>query len=147
MPLFSYKKHSNIVNSTSIMTLFSCSVVSDSLQCHGLQHTKLPYLSPSPRAYSNSCPLSWWCHPTISSFVVPFSSCLQSFLASASRDPQFLGGQSSGSQWGGHWAQPSFPEFSLRECMCSIASVRIWRIQKSRCFFVQSIPIWMPNSC
>ena len=63
---------------------FSHSVVSDSLRPHGLQHTRPPYPSPSPRVCSNSCPLSWWCHPTISSFVVPFSSCLQSFPASGS---------------------------------------------------------------
>ena len=62
---------------------FSCSVVSDSLWPHGLQHAKLPCPSPTPGAYSNSCPLSWWCHPTISS-VVPFSSHLQSFPASGS---------------------------------------------------------------
>ena len=49
---------------------------------HGLQHNRLPCPSPTPRACSNSCPSSWWCHPTISSSVVPFSSCLQSFLAS-----------------------------------------------------------------
>ena len=48
---------------------------------HGLQHTRPPCPSPTPRVYSNLCPLSWWCHPTISSFVVPFSSCLQSFPA------------------------------------------------------------------
>ena len=53
---------------------FSCSVISDSLQTHGLQHTRLPSLLPTPGAYSNSCPSSWWCHPTISSSVVPFSS-------------------------------------------------------------------------
>ena len=52
--------------------LFSCSVVSDSLWPHGLQHAGLPCPSPTPRAYSNSCPMSWWCHPTISSSVVPF---------------------------------------------------------------------------
>ena len=63
---------------------FSCSVVSDSLQPHGLQHTRPPCPSPTPGAYSNSCPLSRWCHPTISSSVVLFSSCLQSFRASAS---------------------------------------------------------------
>ena len=63
---------------------FSHSVVSNSLQPHGLQHTRLPHPSPTPRAYSNSCPLSWWCLPIISSFVVPFSSHLQSFLASGS---------------------------------------------------------------
>ena len=55
---------------------FSHSVVSDSLQLHGLQHARLLCPSPTPRAYSNSCPLSWWCHPTILSSVVPFSSCL-----------------------------------------------------------------------
>ena len=56
--------------------------MSDSLQSHGLQHTRLPCPSPTPRVYSNSCPSSQWCHPTISSSVVPFSLCLQSFPAS-----------------------------------------------------------------
>ena len=60
------------------------SVVSDSLWPHGLQHARLPCLSPTPRAYSNSCPSHQWCHPTISSSVVPFSSSLQSFPASGS---------------------------------------------------------------
>ena len=63
---------------------FSRSVMSDSLWPHGLQHTRLPCSSPSPGACSDSCPLSWWCHPAISSSVVPFSSCLQSFQASES---------------------------------------------------------------
>jgi len=58
--------------------------MSDSLWPHGLQHTRLPCPSPTPGAYSNSCPLSRWCHPTISSSVIPFSSRLQSFLASGS---------------------------------------------------------------
>ena len=58
---------------------FSRSVVSDSLWPHGLQHARPPCPAPIPRVYSNSCPLSWWCHPTISSSVVCFSSCLQSF--------------------------------------------------------------------
>ena len=62
----------------------SHSVMSDSLQPPGLQHTRLPCPSPTPRAYSNSCPLSWWCHPTIASSVAPFSSHLQSFPASGS---------------------------------------------------------------
>ena len=57
---------------------FIYSVVSDSLRPHGLQHARLPYPLPTPRACSNSCPLSWWCQPTISSSVIPFSSCLQS---------------------------------------------------------------------
>ena len=79
--------------------LFSCSVMSNSLWPHGLQHTRLLCPSPSPRACSNSCPLSWWCHPTISSSVVPFSSCLQSFPASGSFLMCWLfasGGQSIG---------------------------------------------------
>ena len=58
---------------------FSCSVVSDSLQSHGLQHTRLPCSSQTPRGFTNSCPLSQGCHPTISSSVVPFSSRLQTF--------------------------------------------------------------------
>ena len=62
----------------------SSSVVSNSLRPHGLQHARLPCPSPSPRPCSNSCPLTHWGHPTISSSVIPFSSCLQSFPASGS---------------------------------------------------------------
>ena len=58
------------------------SVVSDCLRPHGLQHTRPPCSSPTPGVYSSSCPLSWWYHPIISSSVVPFSSCLHSFLTS-----------------------------------------------------------------
>ena len=75
------------------------SVVSDSLRPHGLQHARPPCLSPTPGVYSNSCPLSWWCHPTISSSVIPFFSRLQSFPASESFPmSQFFtsGGQSIG---------------------------------------------------
>ena len=61
---------------------FSCSVVSDSLQPHELQHARPPCSSPTPGVHSNSCPSSWWCHPAISSSVVPFSSCSQSLPAS-----------------------------------------------------------------
>ena len=60
---------------------FSHSVRSNSLQPQGLPYAKFPCPSPTPGACSNSCPLSWWCHPTISSTVVPISSCLQSFPA------------------------------------------------------------------
>ena len=60
------------------------SVMSNSLQLHGLQHARLPCPSPTPGACSNSCPSSKWCHPTISSSAVPFSSCPQSFPASGS---------------------------------------------------------------
>ena len=63
---------------------FSCSVTSDFLWPHGLQHTRSPCPSPTPRAHANSCPCSRLCHPTISSSVVPFSYPLQSFLASGS---------------------------------------------------------------
>ena len=59
--------------------LFRRSVMYNSLQPHGLQHARVPCLSPSPRACSNSCPWSRWCHPSISSSVTPFSFCLQSF--------------------------------------------------------------------
>ena len=62
----------------------SCSIMSNSLWPHGLQLARLPCPSSTPGAYSNSCPSSWWCHPTISSSVVPFSFCLKSFPASGS---------------------------------------------------------------
>ena len=78
---------------------FSHSVVSDSLQPHGLQHPRPPSPSPTPGAYSNSCSLSQWCHPTISSSVVPVSSYLQSFPTSGSFQMSQLfvsGGQSIG---------------------------------------------------
>ena len=78
---------------------FSYLVVSNCLQPHGLQHARLPCPSPTPGACSNSCPLSRWCHPTISSSVIPFFSCLQSFPAPASFPmSQFFasGGQSIG---------------------------------------------------
>ena len=61
---------------------FSCSVVSNSLRPHEVQHTRSPCPFPAPGVYSNSCPLSWWCHPTISSSQPSLSSCLQSFPAS-----------------------------------------------------------------
>ena len=78
---------------------FSRSVLPYSLQPHGLQHARLPCQSPTPRVCSNSCPVFWWCHPTISSSVIPFSSCLQSFPAWGSFPmSQFFasGGQSFG---------------------------------------------------
>ena len=63
---------------------FSCSVMSDSLRPHELQHTRPPCPSPTPRVHPNPCPSSWWYHPTISSSVIPSSSCPQSFPASGS---------------------------------------------------------------
>ena len=78
---------------------FSRSVVSNSLWPCGPQHARPPCPSPTPVVYSSLCPLSWWCHPTISSSVVPFSSCPQSFPASGSFQMNqlfALGGQSIG---------------------------------------------------
>ena len=63
---------------------FSHSVISDSLRPHELQHARPPCSSPTPGVHPNPCPLSWWCHPTISSSLIPFSSCPQSFPASGS---------------------------------------------------------------
>ena len=82
-----------------LLLLFSCSVMSNSFWLHGLQHARLPCPSPSPEACSNLCPLSWWCHPTISSSVIPFFSCLQSFPASGAFQMSQLftsGGQNIG---------------------------------------------------
>ena len=78
---------------------FSLSAMSDSLQTHELDHARLPCPSPTPGVHSNSCPLSQWCHPTMSSSVLPFYSHLQSFPTSASfQMSQFFtsGGQSIG---------------------------------------------------
>ena len=91
--LFSILQHSK----SSVQ--FSRSVVSNSLRSHGLQHIRPPCPSPTSGVYSNPCPLSRWCHPTISSSVVPFSSCPQSFPASGSFPMSQLfvwGGQSTG---------------------------------------------------
>ena len=92
-----------IFNTTNVFQLssvqFSRSVMSNSLQPHGLQNARPPCPSPTPRVYSNSWPLSRWCHPIISSSVIPFSSHLQSFPASGSfQMSQFFtsGGQSIG---------------------------------------------------
>ena len=77
-----YKKKKSIQFHLSVQ--LSLSVVSSSLWSHEPQHVMLPCPSPTPRACSNSCPFSQWCHPTISSSVIPFSSCLQSFPSSRS---------------------------------------------------------------
>ena len=83
----------------NISVQFSCSVVSDSLWSHDLQHAGPPCPSPTPGVHPNSCPLSRWCHPAISSSVIPFSSCPQSLLAPGSFPMSQLfawGGQSIG---------------------------------------------------
>ena len=81
------KSASHKKSSTVLLHLFSSVQslrLSDSLWPHGLQHARPPCPSPTPRVYSKSGPSGWWCHPTISSSVIPFSSCLQSFPASGS---------------------------------------------------------------
>ena len=98
---------------TSIISQFSRSVVSSSLWRHELQHTRPPCPSPTSGVYSNSCPLSQWCHPIISSSVVPFSSCLQSFPASGSfQMSQFF---ASGSQSTGVAASASVLPMSIQD--------------------------------
>ena len=93
--------------------LVSCSVMSDSLWPHGLQHVRLPRLTPSNAAWSHSCLLSQWFHPTISSSVVPFTTCLQSFPASGS----FPMGQhfASGGQSIGVSASASFLPMNIQD--------------------------------
>ena len=77
---------------------FSRSVVSHSLPPHGLQHARPPCPSPTFGVYSNSCPLSWWCHPTISSSVIPFSSCPQSFPTSRGNEAALC------MRWSKYWS-------------------------------------------
>ena len=104
-----------------LLLLFSWSSVSDSLPPHGLQHTRLPCPSLFPGACSNSCPLSRWCHPTISSSLTPFSSCSQSFPAPGSFPmSQFFasGGQSQLESWL-QWTlrtASNRKEVTLRQC-------------------------------
>ena len=94
--------------------MFSHSVMSNSWRPYGLQHTRLPCPSPSPGVCSNSCPLIRWCHPTISSSVVPFSSCPQSFEASGF----FLMSQlfESGGQSTGTSASASVLPMNIQDC-------------------------------
>ena len=93
------KKKKNLTCHEFSSDQFSCSVMSDSLRPHGPQHARLPCPSPTPGVHPNPCTLSGWCHPTISSSLVPFSSCRQSFPASGSFQMSQLftsGGQSVG---------------------------------------------------
>jgi len=92
---------------------FSHSVVSDSLQPHKVQHARPPRPTPTPGAHPNSCPLTWWCHPAISSSVIPFYSCPQSFPASGSFQMSQLfqwGGQSTGAS-----ASTSDPSMNIQD--------------------------------
>ena len=106
----------NISVFRNLLLLFSRSVMSDSLWPHGLQHTRLLCPSPSPGACSNSCPLSQWCHPSISSSVVPVSSCLLSTSGSFPISWLFLsGGQSIGASIYNVLGIMSNPEIILKE--------------------------------
>ena len=97
--IYFYEWLTKFLEHLSSSVQFSCSVMSDSWRPHGLQHTRPPCPSPTPGACSNSCPSRQWCHPTIASSDIPFSSCLQSFPPSRSFPmSQFFasGGQSIG---------------------------------------------------
>ena len=95
--IFARNKHDNIPFSS---VQLSCSVVSDSLRPHELQHTRPPCPTPTPRVYSNTCQSSQWCHPATSSSVIPFSSCPQSFQASGS----FPMSQLFAMRWTKYWS-------------------------------------------
>ena len=97
----------------SVYLQFSHSLVSNSLRPHGLQHARFPCPSPTPGACSNSCPSSWLCHPTISSSVIPFSSCLLSFPTSGSFPMSQL--FASGSQSIGASASASVPPMNIQD--------------------------------
>ena len=113
---------------------FSCSVVSDSLRPHEPQHARPPCPSPTPEVHPNPCPLCQWCHPTISSTVIPFSSCPQSFLASGSFQMSQLfasGGQSIGVS-----VSPSVLPMNIKEGLIKILggnSLAVPQV-KSLCF-------------
>ena len=125
--------------------------MSNSLWPHGLQHARLPCLWPSPGACLNSCPLSQWCHPTISSSVIPFSSCFQSFPASGSFQRRLF---ASGGQIIGASASALVPPMNIQDwfplgltCLISLLSkglVRVFSsttIQKQQ-FFSSHIHTW-----
>ena len=131
---------------------FSCSVVSDSFWCHGLQHSRLPCPSPTPGVYSNSCPLSQWCHPTISSSVVPFPSSLQSFVSSGAFSNEAV----LHIRWPKYWSftfsiSPSNEYSGLIsfriDCLISLQSKRLSRVfsnttvQKHH-FFGAQLSLW-----
>ena len=146
-----------------LLLLFSHSVMSDSLRPHGLKHARLPWPSPNPGACSNPCPLNQWCHPTILSSIVPFSSCLQSSPASGS----FLVSQlfASGGQSTGASASASVLLMNIQDWfplgltgLISLQSKRLSRIfsnttaQKHEFFGIQSflwfnshIHTWLPE--
>ena len=130
MIFLGYMPRSRIVSSS---VQFSCSVVSDSLWPHRLQHTRLPCPSPTPGVQSDSRPSSQWCHPAISSSVVPFSSCPQSLPASESFPMSQLftwGGQSTGVSASASFLPKKSQGWSPLECLCG-SPCRPWDSQES----------------
>ena len=125
--------------------MFSCWVMSNSLWPNGLHHARLPCPSLSPRICSNSCPLSQWCHPTMSSFVTPFSSCPQSFPASGSfAESQVL---ATDSQSIGVLASPSVLPMNIQGWfplgltgMLSLLCKGLWRV-------FSSTTVWKHQFC
>ena len=129
---------------------FSWSIVFDALQPHGLQHTRLPWPSPTPKACSNSCPSSQWCHPIISSSVIPYSSCLQSFPESGS----FVMSQlfTSGSQSIGASASASVLPTNIQDwfplgftCLISLRSKGLTRVFSNTT--VQKHQVFLYSKC
>ena len=123
-----------IVFHTVCSVQFSRSLLSDSLQLPGLQLARPPCPSPTPEAYSNSCPSSQWCHPTVPSSVVPFSSRLQSFRASRSFPvSQFFasGGQSTGASASASLLPMNIPDWFPLGLVCSLANLWTVALQAS----------------
>ena len=127
---------------------FSRSVVSHSLWPHELQHARPPCPSPTPEVYSNSYPLSWWCHPTISSSFVPFSSCTQSFpvLGSFPMSQLFAwGGQRTGVSASAsvlpmntqHWSPLEWTGWILMQSKCLLRVFSNTTVQKHQFFGAQ----------
>ena len=126
---------------------FSFSVVSDSLQPHGLQHTRPPCPSPTPGACLNSCPSSRWCHPTISSSVIPFSSSLQSFPESGSfqiSQSFTSGGQSIGVSASASVLPMNIQDWFHLECTGWISCVSK-RLTVQKCQFVSTRFLYSPT--
>jgi len=126
--------------------LFSRSVVSNSLRPHGLQYRRLPCPSPTPGAYSNSCPLSQWCHPTISSSVVP-SSHLQSFPASGSFPRSLFfasGGQTIGASASASVLPVNIQDwFPLGLTVVVMYGCESWTIKKkAECWRIDAFELW-----
>ena len=138
------------VLSTSVQ--ISCSAVSISLRSHGLQHTRCLCLSPPPGACSNSCPSSQWCHPTISSSVVPFPSSLQSFVSSGAFSNEAV----LHIRWPKYWSftfsiSPSNEYSGLIsfriDCLISLQSKRLSRVfsnttVQKHYFFGAQLSLW-----